>query len=61
MDEISGTVPAAEIMRAYLKHVLRKPSPLAAREVVLLEVVLPDAEFQCAQVTIDFLMLAQLQ
>ncbi|KAK9267704.1 hypothetical protein L1049_010136 [Liquidambar formosana] len=48
VEEISGTVRACEIMKAYPKHVLKKPSSSSADDGVVPKIVIvpPDAELQ---------------
>ncbi|CAK9148131.1 unnamed protein product [Ilex paraguariensis] len=48
VDEISGTIKAAEIMKAHPKHVLKKPSSPSSSEGMCPKIVIvpPDAELQ---------------
>lgn len=48
VEEISGTVKAAEIMKLYPKHVLKKPSKASSDEGVCPKIIVvsPDAELQ---------------
>ncbi|KAI4332563.1 hypothetical protein L6164_017459 [Bauhinia variegata] len=48
VEEISGSVKAGEIMKAYPKHVLKKPSSPSGEDAVVPKIVIvpPDAELQ---------------
>ncbi|CAL5183588.1 unnamed protein product [Lathyrus oleraceus] len=48
VEEISGTIKASEIMKAYPKHVLKKPSSSSSQDAVVPKIVVvpPDAELQ---------------
>ncbi|CAI8591002.1 unnamed protein product [Vicia faba] len=48
VEEISGTIKASEIMKAYPKHVLKKPSSSSSQDGVVPKIVVvpPDADLQ---------------